>query len=63
MPIAEDQWGVTYPTPYDPRYVSKNCLAKGSTMESMNLVICSIRGYVGVKDVVQILLDGLERLE
>ncbi|MDR2432455.1 MAG: glutamine--fructose-6-phosphate transaminase (isomerizing) [Puniceicoccales bacterium] len=32
-------------------------------MKSMNLIMCSIIGYVGVKDVAQILLDGLERLE
>jgi glucosamine 6-phosphate synthetase-like amidotransferase/phosphosugar isomerase protein len=29
----------------------------------MNLVMYNIMGYVGAKDVAQMLLDGLERLE
>jgi hypothetical protein len=63
MPIASDQWDVTYAIPYHPRYLSKPFRAKGSAMNSKNLVMCNIMGYVGAKDVVHILLDGLERLE
>jgi hypothetical protein len=63
MPVTSNQWDVTYVIAYYPRYVSTKFHAKGSALNSMNLVMCNIMDYVGAKDVTQILLDGLERLD